>query len=369
MSSVLLHPLRLTLVLAGLGLLSACGSFSSGSKVDYRSTAEVKTTPLEVPPDLSKLARESRYSIPGGISVSANAMPGNTAGMRRAVAADQIQDVKIERLGTQRWLSVQRPAERVWEQVKDFWTSNGFVLAQDSPDVGVMETDWAENRAKIPQDFIRRTLGKLLDNLYSSGERDKYRIRIERVNDLSTEIFVSHRGMEEVYTTQDKTGTRWQPRASDPSLEIEMMRRLMIHLGSTPERADQMASEGAPSAGSSLVSLVAGESQMQFADRFDVAWRRTSVALDRAGFTVEDRDRKAGIFYVRYIDRPEEEKEPGFFARLFSSSKAQPPVRMRIVVSESGPNASRIAVHNESGEPDKGPVAQKIARLIQDELK
>jgi outer membrane protein assembly factor BamC len=359
----------LTLILTGLGLLSACGSMSSGSKVDYRSTTEVKTTPLEVPPDLSKLAREGRYSIPGGVSVSANAMPGNTAGMRRAVAADRVQDVKLERLGTQRWLTVARPVERVWEQVKDFWTANGFVLAVDTPDLGVMETDWAENRAKIPQDFLRRTLGKLLDSLYSTGERDKYRIRIERLNDLGTEIFVSHRGMEEVYTTQDKTGTRWQPRPSDPSLEIEMLRRLMIHLGSTEERADQMASDGTPTPGSALVAMVTGESELQFADRFDVAWRRTSVALDRAGFTVEDRDRKAGIFYVRYIDRPEDDKEPGFFARLFSSSKAQVPVRMRIVVTESGPNASRIAVQSESGQADKGPVAQKIARLIHDELK
>ncbi|MDI9331962.1 MAG: outer membrane protein assembly factor BamC [Alphaproteobacteria bacterium] len=363
------RPLRLSLLTSSVVLLTACGSLSPNSKVDYRSTGEIKVTPLEVPPDLSQLTREARYAIPGGATVSASTLPGNTAGMRRAVATDSVLDVQFERLGTQRWLRVQRPPERVWEQVKTFWTTNGFILTLDNPDLGLMETDWAENRAKIPQDFLRRTLGKVLDSLYSTGERDKYRIRVERVNDTTTEIFVAHRGMEEVYSTQDKTGTRWQPRASDPSLEVEMMRRLMIHLGTTEDRANQSVTAALPSVTTSLVAWTPGETQIQFADRFDVAWRRTSVALDRAGFTVEDRDRKSGIFYVRYIDRPDETKEQGFFARLFTSNAPQAPVRMRIAVNEENPNRSRIAVQNESGQADNGAVAQRIARLIHDELK
>ena len=146
----LFHPLRLAIALISLSLLSACGVLST-NKVDYKSSGEVKTTPLEVPPDLTKLTRESRYSIPGGSSVSVSAMPGNTVGMRRVVAADAIQDIQLERLGAQRWLRVQRPPEQIWEQVKTFWTTNGFILTQDSPELGIMETDWAENRAKIPQ--------------------------------------------------------------------------------------------------------------------------------------------------------------------------------------------------------------------------
>lgn len=360
---------RLSLVLTGLGMLCSCSAPSLNSKIDYKSASEVKTTELDVPPDLSKLSRDGRYSIPAGSSVSANSMPGSTVGMRRAVAAESVLDVQFERLGSQRWLRVQRPPEQIWEQVKNFWTTHGFVLVNEDADLGLMETDWAENRAKIPQDFLRRALGRVLDSLYSTGERDKFRIRIEKINDTSSEIFVSHRGMEEVYTTQDKTGTRWQPRPSDPSLEVEMMRRLMIELGSTPERADQLAAKVGPTAASNQVSLKQGETQFDFADRFDVAWRRTSVALDRAGFTVEDRDRKAGIFYVRFIERPEPEKEPGFLARWFSSKSDQAPVRMRIVVTEQSPSSSRIAVQNESGQDDTGSVAQKITRLIYDELK
>lgn len=359
-------PLRLALVL-GAALLASCSSVISTGKVDYKSNSEVKSTPLEVPPDLSQLTRDTRFVIPAGSSVSASSLPGLQTGLRRTVSADSIADVQFQRLGAQRWLRVERPAEKVWDQVRGFWLNTGFTLTIDNAELGILETEWAENRAKLPQDFIRRTIGRLLEGLYSTGERDKYRVRVERVNDNATEIFVTHRGMEEVYNSNDKTSTRWQPRPSDPSLEVEMLRRLMIQLGATEEMANQ--STAVASTPASLAQWTQGQSTIVFADRFDVAWRRTSVALDRAGFTVEDRDRKGGVFYVRYVDRPDEGKEPGFFSRLFSSSSAQAPVRMRISVQEEGANSTRITVQNESGKADNGPIAQKIARLIHDELK
>jgi outer membrane protein assembly factor BamC len=361
------RSLRLALTLGGIAWLASCSSIISTGKVDYKSNNEVKTTPLEVPPDLSQLTRDTRFVIPAGSSVSASSLPGMQAGLRRTVSADSIADVQFQRLGSQRWLRVERPVEKVWDQVRGFWLSTGFSLTLDNAELGLLETEWAENRAKLPQDFIRRTIGRLLEGLYSTGERDKYRIRVERVNDQATEIFVTHRGMEEVYNSNDKTSTRWQPRPSDPSLEIEMLRRLMIQLGATEEMANQSTVVTATPA--SLAQWTQGQSTILFADRFDVAWRRTSVALDRAGFTVEDRDRKAGVFYVRYVDRPDEGKEPGFFSRLFSSASAQPPVRMRISVQEQGASSTRITIQNESGKDDNGAVAQKIARLIHDELK
>jgi outer membrane protein assembly factor BamC len=360
--------LRVAVVVAGSTLLASCGSVLGTGKVDYKSNTEIKTTPLEVPPDLSQLTRESRYTLPGGGTVSASSLPSGQLGLRQpTVAPDRMADVQMERLGNQRWLRIQKPADQIWDKVKTFWTNSGFALTTDNPQLGLLETDWAENRAKLPQDFIRRTLGKVLDGLYSTGERDKYRIRLERLDDNTTEIFVTHRGMEEVYASNDKTRTQWQPRASDPTLEIEMMRRLMVALGTSEPMADQAVAQ--VTAASSVVALPQGQTVLQFADRFDVAWRRTSLALDRAGFTIEDRDRKAGLFYVRYVDRPNETETPGFFARLFSSKTDQAPVRMRIAIQEQEANRSLILIQNESGQTDSGPVAQKIARLIYDELK
>ena len=172
-----------------IGLTIALGACSvlEGDKIDYKSASKGST--LEVPPDLKTLSRDTRYTVPGGV-VSANAMQANQAAQPSgpATALSSLGDVRIERNGNQRWLVVNRPADQLWDPVREFWLENGFTLALDQSNIGIMETDWAENRAKIPQDFIRNTLGRVLDSLYSTGERDKFRTRLERNAQGGTEI-------------------------------------------------------------------------------------------------------------------------------------------------------------------------------------
>ena len=186
-------------------------------KIDYRSARQVNS--LEVPPDLTQLSRESRYQVPGATVTASGYQTAQPVAGSSDTAASKIGDVRIERAGSQRWLVVDRPADKVWGPVKDFWQENGFVLTLDQETLGVMETDWAENRAKLPQDVIRSTLGKVFDSLYSTGEKDKFRTRLERTPSGATEIYISHRGMIEVYTDARKDQTVWQPRAADPELE------------------------------------------------------------------------------------------------------------------------------------------------------
>jgi outer membrane protein assembly factor BamC len=233
-----LHFKRSATVLALASLLSGC-SMLQEDKIDYKSAAKAPT--LEVPPDLTQLRKESRYALE---STSTTASGFQNAGSRvvdAGTAANALGPVRIERQGNQRWLVASLPADKIWEPLREFWTSNGFVLTTDAPDIGVMETDWAENRAKLPQDFIRRTLGKVLDSLYSTGERDKFRTRVERNAQGGVEIYITHRGMIENYTDSQKSSTIWQPRPSDPELEIEFLRRLMVKLGTSPEVAKTTA--------------------------------------------------------------------------------------------------------------------------------
>jgi outer membrane protein assembly factor BamC len=161
-------------------------------KVDYKSAGSAPT--LEVPPDLTKLSTETRYTVPGG-SVTASGMARTAQATPSAsVALVTVGDVRIEKLANQRWLVVNRTPEQLWGPVRDFWQENGFLLTVDQPAVGIMETDWAENRAKIPQDIIRASIGKVIDGAYSTAERDKFRTRMERLPTGGTEIFISHRG-------------------------------------------------------------------------------------------------------------------------------------------------------------------------------
>ena len=358
---------RLSLLALAMAL-SACAALE-GDKIDYKSAAKGST--LEVPPDLTQLSRDSRYAIPG-TSVSAAAMQAGQAAQSSGTAnaaALALGDVRIERDGNQRWLVVNRPADKLWEPVRDFWQESGFNLAQADSNVGIMETDWAENRAKLPQDFIRSALGKLLDSLYSTGERDKFRTRLERNASGGTEIYVSHRGMVEVYGTATKDNTVWQPRPSDPELETEFLRRLMVKLGVSQEQSKAIAATPAPRAQSARIASVNNVPVVQLDEGFDRAWRRVGLALDRTGFTVEDRNRNEGTYFVRYVAPNADKKEPGFFGKLFSSSSAAtPPLKYRIVVRSQG-EASTVSVLNEAGAPESSANSERIVRVIADDLK
>ncbi len=356
--------------IALLGLTFTLGACSvlQGDKVDYKSAGKATTPTLEIPPDLTQLASETRYAVPGTPVTASSFQLGQANVQSTPTAATALGDVRIERSGTQRWLVIDRPADKLWEPVKDFWQENGFLLAMDQANLGIMETDWAENRAKIPQDFIRNTLGKVFDSLYSTGERDKFRTRLERNTNGGTDVFISHRGMIEVYDSSSKDRTVWQPRAADPELEAEFLRRLMVKLGVTQEQSKALVAAGAANNGA-RVSQVNGQPVVQIDDGFDRAWRRVGLSLDRTNFTVEDRDRSKGIYFVRYVAPTADKAEPGFLSKLFSSSKQDAaPQKFRISVVSEG-NASTVSVQNADGSAANTADKQRIMQVLADDLK
>ncbi|MFZ6656022.1 outer membrane protein assembly factor BamC [Undibacterium sp. TJN19] len=373
------------LALAGLTGCSSITNILEPNRIDYRSASKATTASLEVPPDLTQIRRDNRFSIPEANKSSATASAYNlekgnkvvTAGA--AVAPNQVNSMRIERSGSQRWLVVKDTPEALWPQLKDFWQELGFLINVENQEAGVMETDWAENRAKIPQDLIRNTLGKVLDSLYSTGERDKFRTRIERGANGEVEIYISHRGAQEVLVGSQKDSTVWTPRAPDPGLEAEFLSRLMVRLGSDGEKAKvAVATPGAPAKARSQLLKADGTTYVEVDEAFDRSWRRVGLALDRIGFTVEDRDRSQGLYFVRYIDQDIDAKtkgaSEGFFSRLFSfgssSDTAKNAQKYRILVKNAANGeVSHVSVHGSDGKVDSSPVAEKILQLLNDQLK
>lgn len=355
---------------AKLGLVALAAALAScsvleGDKIDYKSAG--RGVSLEVPPDLTQLSRDSRYVVPGG-AVTASSFQVGQAAPSVPTAASALGDVRIERAGSQRWLVVSRPADQLWGPVRDFWQENGFLLALDQSNLGIMETDWAENRAKIPQDFVRNALGKLLDSVYSTSERDRFRTRLERNATGGTEIYISHRGMIEVYSNKEKDQTVWQPRPTDPELEAEFLRRLMVKLGVPAEQTRALVASGATKP-TSRVASVGNTPVVQIDEGFDRAWRRVGLALDRTGFTVEDRDRSQGTYFVRYVEPNADKKEKGFFGKLFSGDdKAVAPLKYRITLKSQG-ESTTVSVLNATGAPEASANAQRIVQVIADDLK
>jgi outer membrane protein assembly factor BamC len=355
---------------ARLGVLAMCAALSACSvldseKIDYKSAS--KGSSLEVPPDLTQLSRDSRYNVPGG-PVTASGFQVGQAAPALPTAASTVGDVRIERAGNQRWLVVNRSADQLWNPIREFWQESGFLLALDESNLGIMETDWAENRAKLPQDFIRNALGKVFDSLYSTSERDRFRTRLERTPTGGTEIYISHRGMIEVYSNTQKDQTVWQPRPSDPELEAEFLRRLMVKLGVPQEQTKAIVATGAAKP-TSRVASVGNSPVVQIDEGFDRAWRRVGLTLDRTGFTVEDRDRAQGTYFVRYVEPNPDKKDAGFFAKLFSrSDKGGPPLKFRINLKSQG-ESTTVSVLNASGAPETSANAQRIVQVIADDLK
>ncbi|MEN9886389.1 MAG: hypothetical protein RL758_967 [Pseudomonadota bacterium] len=359
---------RSLIALTALSLVAGCSTVFEGDKIDYKSAG--KAPSLDVPPDLSKLTVEGNYVAPASGSVSATGYQAQASVVVPA-ATSIVADVRIERLGNQRWLVVSRNPEQLWENVKSFWIDNGFILLQEDRNLGIMETDWAENRAKIPQDVIRNTIGKVLDSLYSTSERDKFRTRMERAPGGGTEIYISHRGMQEI-STGPKSNEQiiWTPRATDPELEVEFLRRMMIRLGVTAEQAKSVTA-AAVAKPSSQISTVGGQPALQVREGFDKAWRRVGLSLDRSGFTVEDRDRSQGLYFVRYQEHTvtSPQKDDGFFSRWFSANpKPKAPVKYRIQV-KSAAESSTVTVLNQAGQPETSPAATQILQLLAADLK
>jgi outer membrane protein assembly factor BamC len=377
---------RISVLLPLFALLAACsGPLIETKKIEYKSAGKEKLPTLEIPPDLTQPSRDERYAVPDVVgskgpatySAYVNERSGETRTTTSQEVLPQVDKVRMERAGSQRWLVASGTPEKLWPVVKEFWQEVGLLVDVEMPAAGIMETDWAENRAKLPQDFIRNTLGKVFDDVYSTAERDKYRTRLEKgIEPDTTEIYISHRGMYEVYVNEGKSETRWQPRPPDPELEAEMLRRLMVRLGVEESRAKTLiATEKAPER-AKLSRAADGAGSLILEEAFDRAWRRVGLALDRVGFTVEDRDRSQGLYYVRYID-PEvdvkKKEDPGFLSKLmfWKGSDADKPVQAaqyRIQVKKDG-DTSLVQILSREGGVDNSATAKRIIGLLYEQLK
>ncbi|MBL8440935.1 MAG: outer membrane protein assembly factor BamC [Betaproteobacteria bacterium] len=372
-----LRPSGLVLALIAAAL-AGCSILPESKKIEYKSAGKVPS--LEVPPDLSQITRDERFMVPdsgGRGSATYSAYSADRTGASQSqntTVLPQVDNIRIERAGQQRWLVVALPPDKLWTTIKDFWQETGFIINLERPEAGVMETDWAENRAKIPSDIIRNTLGKILDSLYSSGERDKFRTRLEPGAAAgTTDIFISHRGMEEVYTSSAKDDTRWQPRPPDSELEAEMLRRLMVRLGTEEKHAEISVAQAKAEPKAKLARNDDGSGTVEVQERFDRAWRRVGLALDRVGFTVEDRDRAKGLYFVRYVDPNLDSKkeDKGWLAKLTfwkgSDADIDSKVRYRIFVRDNGAS-SNVQVLSSEGGADRSETARKILSLLYDQL-
>jgi outer membrane protein assembly factor BamC len=386
-------PFPLTAVSAALMAVTLSGCQYLGSKfTDEKVQYETSTTraPLEIPPDLSQLPVDDRFQVPGRPkTVTANQVAGiDDSGIRETTAQGTVASVvpetvvaKIVKDANGRYIQCNMAPDLVWETVLDFWPSVGLQVEREDAKAGIMETNWAENKANLPQDVIRATLGKILDSVYSTGERDRYRTRLERNAQGGTDIYITNRRMVEVYTNERNESTAWQPAAADPELEAEMLTRLSLRLENefnakqkTLKEVDKTAlvKTAAPEAKSKAIKGADGKTaSLEIAEPFDLAWRRVGLGIDRIGFTVEDRDRAHGIYFIRYLDPDYEVKkrnDEGLFSRWFGKEKAVDAPLYRIELKSQG-DKTIVTSEPDNAKTDPLSTGARILNLLQEQVR
>ncbi|WP_250509230.1 outer membrane protein assembly factor BamC [Caballeronia sp. GACF4] len=376
-SALLTQAKRLSVLSLGVSAvfaLAGCDTLNDWLAPDRVNYKAAETAPaLAVPSDLSTADISQRYAAPpkentlGGTAARSVTPAGNTT--LGVPTAQDPYGMHVESDGDRRWLVVDgRVPDQVWPQLQEFWTENGFTLKTDSPQTGIMSTDWAENRANIPDDWFRKSVGKLIDFAYSSGTRDMFRTQVDRAADGSTDINVTHSAMEEVLTGQDKTSSRWETRPRNPALEAAILVKIMQKFGLTEDQGKKLVTQARPAGAKVAVNSAAGGSTLDLAEPFDRAWLRVGLALDRTNFTVDNRDRAKGLYYVHYSDSMAELKKEGFFGKLFSSNTPMPTRQFFVNVKPKADALTQIAVVDANGQPDNSSDAQRIVSLLHAQL-
>lgn len=342
-------------------ILAGCGSMSLENKrVDYQAAA-IKVPSLEIPPDLTAPVAEDHFSIPDSGAAVANysdfAKGSVTSQAQISSVLPVSKNVRMEHNGAQSWLVVQDKAENLWPVLKAFWQENGFVIRIDNPQAGIIETDWAENRAKIPRTGLRSVLGKVFDGMYDSGERDMYHMRLERGKDgNSTEIYLAQYGKEEVLSA-DKSTSKWQFRPKDPELEATMLQMLMVKLGG-PETQDKGQMDASSAQGltiaAKLQTMPNGSKVILLSEPFDRSWRTVGLALEHEGFVLEDKDRANGVYFLRVEEKTKEEQAKegkSIFDKIafWRKDESAKPAKYQVTVHESN-TGCEVAANNGKGE-------------------
>lgn len=387
---------------------------------DYKKTGSAR--PLEVPPDLTSVSTSDAYNVPGGsttYSTYSEAQEGQEAGVEQVLKNPD--GVRMEKAGSQRWLVVDAPAERVWPVIREFWLDQGFAVRVENAETGVMETEWIRSDDIKPDDSkknIGQKFDAWMDKLAGFADRRKFRTRLERgEQESTTEIYMTHRtvagtpddGKNRVQTQLGEIETGYRADKTDKTIKIdeyekdldaELLRRLMVKLGVEESRAKQIAANPVSEKRAEVVKEANASVTLKLKDSYDRGWRRVGLALDRVGFVMEDKDRSNGLYFVRYADVDIDDgpkKKKGLFETLafwkdddevenksapkeddtivdklkFWKGKDEttdPSKKYRIKVSDVDEGTQVNVVDNE-GNPNPSSTANKIISLLYNQLK
>lgn len=272
-----------------------------GRVVNYQGDDTIDS--LVIPPDLTKPNSQGLFVENLGVT-------------DKGYKVTEVKNVEVKRDAYRRWLLVEMPPSEVWSLSKEFFRSFGFNIEKENQKIGILETDYLEIDTKVPDKSlgaIRAMLSKALKTQYGLPIADKYRIRIESLDDPNqSEVYLTLTSIGEVVKGEQRL---WQSREKDVELETEMLLNLMVFLGSDRSEAINkiQASNERPESPVSVVKSESGYATLVFPYNKKQAWSYLGWALDELYVDIEDRDAIDGSYYIKAT------AEKGFFSKLLST--------------------------------------------------
>jgi len=358
-----------------LVLLSLTSCFSFGdkeeedSKVDTPTIGNVKlnyysnksVSSLKVPPDLTLPSQENAFKIGEFAKVQEHVISFSEKDKIVSEANSILRtpsNVSVEKYGPRRWLRVNKKADDVWDLSRAFLKQQGFAINYTNKKIGVIETDYVENKPYISDQnvgLIRSMIRKATGQSYSLPVIDKYRIRIEPLDEKDeTEVHLSLTSFHEIVINQGKgveegENTIWQPIEKDTTIETEMLYRLMVFLGG---EASESIEKIKTAQEKKIINVkvsdgLNGFAKLVFNSDLYSTWDNMSWALDQRNITLEDKDIKEKTFYIKSTAT----EEPSFFSKLFQEITIQKSYQLQL--KSIGKNITEVYFNDISEENDQ----------------
>jgi len=342
-------------------------------KINYYSNKSV--TSLEIPPDLTSPEMQNAFRLSEFVSdVKENYVDFSNDSQDKVKVLTNPVGIIVKKYGQMRWLEIDKSPEEVWILAREFLKSQGFSLEKDNKKIGILETNFLENRPDIPETslgFIRSLLGRALDQQYTFASVDKYRIRIEPLeNSTKTSLFLSLTSLEEMIDPriddpQRYGETAWKYREKDLILETEMLYRLMVYLGGDDAKAKILEAKDEKNVNATVMDSINGYAKLVFnLDTLDT-WNRMSWAIDQNNIDIEDKDIKEKAFYIVSVRTADK----GIMSRLFGDEPLKK--TFQLVLKSTGPRTTEVYFNDisEKNETETKEYSYDLFKTLADSFK
>jgi outer membrane protein assembly factor BamC len=362
-----LTPALLTIVALAL---VGCGLTQDLRYLDSRAAEK-----LEIPPDLTDTYQFNDFVLPSNFSSDGD----DSKPVKSVPVLLKVDSLLLEGQAGFHWLSIDEPVDNIFQMVKNFWLSEGFLIEIEEPAIGVMQTSWSykeEGVSNPNENFIMR----LLSSQDFSATQNQFRTRIKRdIESGKNHIYISHRGTSYKHILQKKQNegeksNNWALVPPNSEFEVEMLSRLMIYLGMQQAELDEQLNH-IKLFKSRLASIHAdyekNETYLLVKDVYSKTFYRTLHQLDRMGMEVISSNVDAGLKTKGLIsvktNVEEEITEGGFFS--FGNEIKVVKKQVILVLTKESHQVTRISMVTSSGEIENSPAGVELITLLQQFLK